>query len=674
MGSLRAQRLMAALTGVLVMAGLVVPAAQGEPADEPAAFAAAATPMPAVPDGLTVVGMGLDGAWAYAGLRGTETGAPRTLHRTPSDGSGSWEPVIDPATAEPLQFGPQMPTIDSGVILAQVGPVCQQRLITGPDTYRTIDNCNLVLSQGADTIVVLGVQYYPQDWSIQTLDGTVLDSGSGWSDEIPHVAGGVKTLMVDGVVTRRQVGSTTNLTTQSLPRSCNASWVTGARGQDIIAECSSTPTLTALLRSDASLPPYPLQGARWQLGSGFAVRQPGGTPGTAVQLSVADPGTGHQILQIPGVAGVLPVVDRADTSSFMMRTAPTALQVVELTGLAPPATTSEDTAAPVIESFLHPGPVMKPSGSGGVSFAWTADDPGHPRAVDFQVRSRTSPHGTAPPAWSELSLLFPRYDATVEASSDEDVCLEVRGIDWAGNVGPWKGTCTHADGSVPKVEWSIARGSLELLSGPVPQPSRVSWVGSDNDQVASYDLDYRLARSGQPMADWVSPPDWDALTTSSATRAFPAGSRVCFRITATDRVGHSATPHASGRPACSLVPLDDRSFTLTGSARRVSWGTAYLKTATALRTARDGVVKRDMRVKHVYLRMIGSFEGACPIVMVGSVRARCEGAEAAPAVPDTRGTRFSYTFPRQLQGTLRIRVSDTHRTTQKLDAVWVGHY
>lgn len=613
--------------------------------------------LPAVPDGMEIRGLRLDGAGVYLGLAEGESG-PITIYRAPADGSGSWEPLTDPATEAPLvASSAAMPFVDNGVILARQpstdGESCAYRLITGPATAETLTGCaNRFLVQGGSSILTTDTTASPSQWSLQSLDGTELDSGVG---STPVVTDGVIARLLDAEhFEARPVGQPGPVTLQSSPSPCGFEAPVRTRGQVAVVWCESGNT--ALLRTDGSVPPFPLTGSGWQIGAGFLVNDPSTYTAGSDDLTVVDLGAGHPSRRI-SVQAKRVAVDRGNSPAFAVLTANDAVQVVTVTGLTAPGITPDDKTAPV--TTVHaPGAVtadLTPQ------FTWSGGDPTHPGAARFERRTRIWRHGAAAPAWSSPAAVS---SSPVELSSGagNDVCLQVRGIDWAGNVGAWQGDCTFIDGTAPTVNWASTQLD-NILKAPSPSPVRLTWTGSDNYGVAGYDLEYRSALSGRPLGGWVAPTEWQNIGTRAA-RVFPAGSTNCFRVTVRDRAGHTST---TSRSTCWTVPLDDRAFAPNSLVRRGRSASAFESTITTLR-AGDTLLRRGMRARVVVLRIDGHPTTGCPRVYLAGERAtRCSTST------DSMATYYRFTYTNNLQGSLRITVPRANRGSYRVDSVYANH-
>lgn len=624
-----------------------------------------------MPDGLDIVGLALDRASAYAGLRAASSSVP-TLYRTPSNGTGVWEPVIDPVTGAPLVYlNGHMPTIDNGVILAAIdGSPCSTRLITGPDTDRTLESCGIwQLTQGGDYLTK-GSNTLPYPWSLHDLDGVELDSADANHGSIdgPTVADGIVAEIVGGDrVTTRAIGSPTLLTSQPLPASCRAWPLIGMRNGNIVARCPAS-GLSVVVRTDGSLPPHPLPGWYWQVGNGFAVSKASGAWGTQSQIEVVDLGSAHDAVQVPALAGPGPAPDRGDARRFLLRSGEATIQVATVDGLGPLRSAAEDLVAPSLE-LDGPGPAYAADG-GGPHFSWAGADPTHPSAVDYQWGWKSWSPATPEPAWPTVPVnggTADHADLGVTEGS-RNVCLRARAIDWAHNVGEWVERCTYVDDADPLVAWRLPEDRYDgLHRAPASVPVRARWAGSDDDQV-TFDVRYRVAPAGREGGAVLSPTAWTGITATSVSKTFAEGTTTCFWVRAEDRSGHTATP-PFGQSFCATVPMDDRSFALRGAARRVTVRGAYSATATVLRTPRDAVVRSGMLADIVHVRILGGRLAACPRVKVG-----IELGQNCAVRTDGDATVYRYRFPSRTRGALQVRLAAPSAMAVRVDAVYAVHH
>ncbi len=659
------------------MAGLAAATSTSAQADDDVPPGSALTlttvDLPPTPDGLEIVGLALDRAWAYAGLRAGAAGA-KTLYRTASDGTGTWEAVIDPVTNAPLVYvGSRIPDIDNGVIAAALsGSPCITRIITGPGAASTVPGCDnwRVTHGGAALTNRTSQQPYP--WVLYDLGGNVLDSGDAGHHETvdaPPVVDGVLAEFVPGNrIATRGVGSTTWLTSQQLPASCDAWPFHGMRDGNIVAGCIGQ-DYSVLLRQDGSLRPHQLPGSEWEVGNGFGVRRTTPVRGGPSYLEIMDLGAGHDAVEVPTVAYPGPVPDRGDARSVLHRSSAHGLRVLTVAGLQPPLTTTADDVAPTI-AVDGPGLAFAYEGS-GPHFSWHGADPGNDDTLDYQSDWKAWVRGTPEPAWANRPV-----SRSTSTGLDPDpgvggvnLCLRARAIDWAGNVGEWSTRCTYLDATDPVVEWrpSDDRNHDTLVRGTSGVPIRLSWAGGDDDQVR-YGVRYWVAPPGRPRGALVRPAVWTDTTATSLSKAFAAGSTVCFWVRAADRAGRQGSPDRD-RPRCKTVPMDDRSFEVRGGARRVRLSGAYSGTATVLRGPRDAVVRSGMRVNTLHVRVVGVRPRSCPRARIGTL-----AAENCVTFTDGRSTTYRYRFRNDAYGSLQIALAESTRLGVRIDAMWAIHY
>lgn len=668
MRDLHVRRVAATIAGAVVTAGLAVglggPAPAGaDPVAVPDPLTATVVDLPAVPAGLVPAGVALDGDWAYAGLAPTDPTVRPVLHRTAADGTGTWQPVIDPVTSEPLRYVAKRLTVERGVILAGLPATCSFRLITGPATARTIDSCTPSLDAVGSAVLVddpdkLG------NWRVEALDGTVVDAARSYAGPVT-LAGGVLTWRdgYDPVIRRRAVGSAEAPASQRLPSSCRWSNEIAARGPFVLAGCAP---VTALLRADATVPAYPLRGTGWQLGAGFAVRAAFVAADEPRRIEVADLGSGHRTLDLPEGGTTLLGPDRSGEPAFVLVSATSTVRVVRLSALRAPTTGADDVAPPVVEELSRPAALAT-----GGTFSWRVSDLGMEFPLSTQVRARFWSHGAAMPEWWTSSFVE-ESTRTVSmpspSSGDDHLCAEIRARDWAGNTTEWTGGCSRIDSVAPRADlpYSVIENGL-LHPGTAAQAVRVSWTGRDNMGIASYDLDYRMVPLGRPLGPWVSPPEWNALRSTTATRVFPRGSAVCFRVRARDLAGNVSDGAPTGLDEyCRYVPLDDRELTRVGRAKRVRSAKAYGGSATELRRAGDALSIRGFPSGHLLVRVLGPRERySCLRATIGKVRLTCSETWIG------KQRFYALSAKRPVRGTLRISRAPGDGRPLVIDAVYV---
>lgn len=645
------------LAGALAGTALVV---AGPSHAEDESVAITFSDLPALPAGETTA-IRLDGVHAYVSLN-SAAGRPSLVYRTPSDGTGTWELVMDPATGEPLLSSSPALGVDHGRILARLetaDDVCAYRLITSPEEARTLTGCvsrQLVL--GGGSILSVDTTVSPAPWTLESVTGEVLEQGTG---RRPGFAEGIAAEVVDAHhVGIRRVGETDYQTVQAVPEACVLGGTVSVRPPYVIAACTGT-SVSALLTLDASTVPYPLgQAGGGALGSGFRILNVA-TNSTPYPLTLQDLGAARTVFPRSGVEVTRVAADPGKDPALIVETAAGTLRVGRITGLSDPGSTV-DSVAPTIASVTPPGTI---TGDTTPSFWWSPGPTGEVW-TRYEVRTRVARHGATPPAWSPVAdpLGNEAKVAVPSGIADADVCLQVRARDWAGNIGAWKQACTRVDRIPPRVWWPAGPTDL-LLEAPASTPVRVTWSGADNAAVGSYDVSYRVALAGRPAGAWVSPSELKGYSSPPVKKVFPAGSTVCFRVTARDRAqltARTTTAH------CRSIPMDDRTFALQANARRGRSTSAFESTVTLLR-AGDSMVRSGMRAHRVSIRVDGLPRGGCPQVYLAGVR-----TTSCSVTRDSMATYYRYTFPRTLQGSLRVRLGAVPAgTVYRVDSVYASH-
>ena len=164
------------------------------------------------------------------------------------------------------------------------------------------------------------------------------------------------------------------------------------------------------------------------------------------------------------------------------------------------------------------------------------------------------------------------------------------------------------------------------------RPVRVGYAATARDEVDGRDVDLyvqtRRARRGQGLGPWATP-----ARPSDGRRTVLArpGEEWCFGAVAVDRSGNGG---ASGPARCVVVPLDDRAFRASPTARRTTGRGLLGGTATVLRGPRDSLTvpgaSRDS-VPLVWVRT-GPGRGPLEVVKGRAVVARIPTASRRPGL------------------------------------------
>jgi hypothetical protein len=113
---------------------------------------------------------------------------------------------------------------------------------------------------------------------------------------------------------------------------------------------------------------------------------------------------------------------------------------------------------------------------------------------------------------------------------------------------------TAAATSTPKVTLKSPTAAFTTANA-----TKVSWAGSDTGAtIQHYAVQVRRAKWNGGFGSWSTPSGWTSLpaATTDVTAALSAGETQCFRVKATDSLGHSATSAVR----CTATFLDDKSL------------------------------------------------------------------------------------------------------------------
>jgi len=195
--------------------------------------------------------------------------------------------------------------------------------------------------------------------------------------------------------------------------------------------------------------------------------------------------------------------------------------------------------------------------------------------VDLRTRTRTA--GSDWSSWTTTSQDGDSATTTTDVEPGHGVCFSSRAVDRAGNTSDWSAPeCTVTDGAAPSARRVTRPGRFALPD----QNGRISfgYAASDDFGVASYDVQTRLAKPGQPLGAWTARRTATTATTLSVQAA--AGSEWCVRFRARDLAGNVST-WSSAR--CTSVVYDDRALAVSGATARKASALALRHTVTVLR-------------------------------------------------------------------------------------------
>lgn len=625
------------------------------------------TPLPAVPAGMTQINLGLDGAWAYAGLRALpDAGSgPLTIYRTASDGTDdSWTAVIDPLTSQPLQdlFLPQ---INEGRILV-AGPddantPCPEYRIFGTAT-RNFSSCLAPrLVRGGR--LLLGPSGGP--WRLETNGGTLLGTYPTYpvvdGDRVWWLTASPRQVVGQDLSTGDPVGPL------PVPSNCGANPNPQAGGGYVLVPCSTSGG-SALLDAVGTVPAYRLVPGIWRVGAGFAAHVV--YANSSATVDVVDFGQGKITHQFATSSISRNAVDSDGSARVIFETPELGVAVGDIGTLAPRNVTSDDVTPPTVSMVTTPGAYRKPAAGSDtlqLDYGWSGADPGFPNTVRYDTREANYYITDQQPYYDLLkNTTTTTYSSQADARYTRVNCFQVRARDWAGNESDWTSpTCTVVDGEAPWVEWT--KQTFEPFSSHLSStPVRVSWHGVDDGGLATSRLLLRLAPPGEAAGSWYVPWGWNALTTTSASRTFRAGTTACFRVQMRDRAGNISSSTFAGSQ-CVTIPYDDRSFTAVGPAYRGRSSLLLGGTYTRLAATNAWLVRKGVRMRAVDLRVNGDWT-THPRVYLGDKEIT---PEVYSSYSDSKWHWVRYYFGRTLTGTLRIR-GDKYRPVI-VDAIAVEH-
>lgn len=319
------------------------------------------------------------------------------------------------------------------------------------------------------------------------------------------------------------------------------------------------------------------------------------------------------------------------------------------------AAVSADLTPPVVDVVAGPAAVAADPDHGvPAAYTWSGHDSEASGPLTYDLRYGWRQVVGSEPAWQPGGLQdAPATTWTITLGwYDWDVCVEIRARDAAGNVSAWsEPRCTVVDNNRP---WAYMLFDRVYTYGPTAHvhdglaSTAVSYLygGSDDDQVASYDVDVRLVTRAGSYGPWTSPPSWQGTVATSVGMTAPAGSQLCFRARARDRAGRVSEYVPEW---CKAVPYDDRDFRIHDGAKRVRRAGALGGTVTKMFGRHGSMTRRGEVGRHVWVRLTGGVPYAC-------ARVRFDGAHPHGCFIETVGGAQwqHFDFRRQRAGTLRI--------------------
>jgi hypothetical protein len=589
--------------------------------------------------------------------------ATATLYRTPADGSGTWQPVLDPETSTPI-VDPAI--LGNGLVVTQPftppGDACATQRVLTTTTAWTVpqppSGCvgSVVTGTGHDLVAVPvpGQSQGPDRNDYQVYDaakgpaGGVLEQVQG---QRPALDGTWVVTVTPYAVWATDTSGQHSYVRAPIPAGCDFGQVAKAVGDPTT---SSGYALVHCLDGEGRLTsqlvvpldgrvPLPLSTNSWSLGNGFVYMLESTSPGAEVRvMDFSAARTQHvygPLNTAPGSDSGTPRV-AWPTASGLVNTA-----VLDWLGTTP--TKADDSTPPQVTLASPPAAVRMSDPVSGtpLQFSWSGvDNASGPVLYDVEAHRSEMPSG-----WS--ALFYSRRTlgtvATIYANPSEIVCVRVRGEDRAGNYSAWSKRCSRVD---------TARPTMKFQSDPLrPVVRRLGQVavrfplqGRDDGPVASYEVQRRSRNAGRTAGTWHTPRRWQVVTSSHVDARAGEHREVCFRARATDQVGRVST---WGKAWCRTTPYDDPALTAHG-ARRIHADDSLGGTATAL-GAHGSLTLPDVSGREIWVRASGR-EVACPLVNWGA-RRFFGGPHACEFGPSHHGYRwYSWRVHTLRRGTIRV--------------------
>jgi hypothetical protein len=551
-----------------------------------------------------------------------------TLYSTPADGSGTWQPVLDPDTSEPV-VNPA--GVSDGLVVTQritpVGEVCATQRVLTATTAWTVPaaptGCAgpVLTGTGHDLVAVPVPGQLPPE-GLDPYDYRVYDAAEGPAGGVLDVVPGQHPAL-DGTwvftTTPFAVWATDTSGQHArvrapIPAGCDWGAVVQAVGDPTkssgyaLVRCneggSSLPKAQMLVPMDGRAPLL-LSMDHWKLGNGFVSLPEYASPGDLRVMDFSGAGNAH-------VYGV-PLNSVGSDSGVPRLAWPTASGLVNaavLDWLGTTPTKADDSTPPEVTLTSPPAAVPLTQAQNGTPllFSWSGtDDASGP--VVYRVQVRTSSFGTGwrPVAYSPTTL---GTSATIVENIASTVCIRVRALDRAGNESDWSQGCARVDTARPTMRFQ-KDPSHPVVRSLGPLVARFPLQGTDDGPIASYEVQRRSVVAGHAFGEWKSPKDWTAVRGRHVDVAVGAHREVCLRARATDQVGRTSR---WGRSWCQTTPYDDRALVAQG-AHRVRRDGLLGGGATAL-GARGSLTLRGVSGKEIWVRARGPIT-QCPIVSWG---------------------------------------------------------
>ncbi|MBZ5735281.1 hypothetical protein K8Z61_12325 [Nocardioides sp. TRM66260-LWL] len=569
---------------VTVVSTLLGPAAAppASGADDP--FAATEVRLPAVPDGTTIRSVRLDGDTAYAVVAdtGSNTSSGRVLV-APSDGSGPWQDLLDPATAQPVRGG----AVEVGRGVAVVGSgdsyLCDDYVILGEARSGRFRSCGrpTVGREGAFVVATgfgdphSGIGYEP--WELRRIsDGSLVE-------ELDYDQDSQRDFSVDGDLVWWFHGQQSELRSLDVRTGEGRSWPLplacrfNATLREVVdgvvhLRCAGTAAAVDTRRGlPARVEPQLDDVGRVGIAWPDALSSPSVTVhdlGSAARSWVITGWYGGRYLwedvdRPPTVAA-----DVADRPAVIVATSPSTASVWTFSTSAPIETTT-DVTAPTVRFTRTPRPLIAGARRDPtLRWSWAVSDDQTAGALE-SISSYGLGYVGEPMQWSSPYSSTRRHTFELTLRGPERRCLRVRARDWAGNLGPWAVSCVVVDAGAPLAEFSAPEMGIGLVKrrGPLRLGFVVRPSGSGQG-ITSYDIGRRIALPGRVLSPWRVPARWRGVRGGEHAIRLTPGSQVCLRVRARDRAGNVGGWDPN-RPRCGAVPYDETTLRIDGPHHRV---------------------------------------------------------------------------------------------------------
>lgn len=505
--------------------------------------------------------------------------APEDIRFSSLSPPGAWTYSPDGTDGTPVpapMLAPnQMLTLAGDVTLTQADRTTFQA--TWPGGNRQVETAAAILGRGGKMLLVDDGDYLVgQDPHTGTELGRVPAAGprpigvdGTWVWRGPQFSSGFKLVGTDVVSGASHTASTNDFrcgrTTDLQVRgrwallSCYAAYPSSAWAVQatVIDLGGEYPAWNVPLGDLAQLP---------ALGAGF-VAWYSGDPGTGQpSLRVADLTTAHETHTYGPMSYSWRVgVDDADVARLVYldeQDQPRALDLPWVQPVGP---------GPVGSLALQGAAVRPATGtSTDLTFTWQgswADAP-----LTYDARWKNNGDWVQPAAWQGLDA----NSVTVPVPADTQLCFSVRARSTTGQDGPWSAsTCGVVDGSAPQIRFTSPMSVLLDNQSRIP----ISYIAADAlSGVASYDVQYRIARSGRSYGPWITPDPWKRTKATTQVLQLGPGEAGCMAVRARDAVDHTS----AWVSRCVSRPTDDRGLMVSGKASRAKSSLAYAGTYTRL--------------------------------------------------------------------------------------------